>query len=309
MIRRAIAVATLAAIMAQPVFAQEPSLADMRAELSGLRNDLQSLRSELNAAGASGFEAAGGDTAIDRMNEMETRLNQLTDKAEQMQNRIRRVVEDGTRRIGDIEFRLCEMDETCDLGALTTPELGSLASGGVELPDVSPVAPSNRPDGPGKSTAASAAEQSDFDAALEALDQGDFVRAADMFEAVAENHAGGPLTAEALYLRGAALKNAGENKAAATAWLEGFTADPNGARAAESLLGIAGIIESDGDPVAACLYLAEIPARFPGGDTAVEAESRMMRLDCASAIGGMEDGAGLDTGLDPEAAADLADQQ
>lgn len=308
MIRRAIAVATLAAMMAQPVLAQEPSLADMRAELSGLRSELQSLRTELNAAGAAGFEAAGGDSAIDRMNAMEERLNQLTDKTEQMQNRIRRVVEDGTRRIGDIEFRLCEMDETCDLGALTTPELGSLASGGVQVPEVTPVAPQGKGRRPGKSTAASAAEQSDFDAALEALDQGDFIRAADMFEAVAENHAGGPLTAEALYLRGAALENAGEQKAAATAWLEGFTADPNGSRAAESLLGIARIIETDGDPVAACLYLAEIPARFPGSDTAAEAETRMADLDCASAISGNDDTLPPPV-TDPEAAADLAIQQ
>lgn len=309
MIRRAIAVAALAAMVAQPLFAQEPSLADMRTELSGLRSELQSLRTELNAAGAAGFDAAGGDTAIDRMNAMEERLNQLTDKTEQMQNRIRRVVEDGTRRIEDIEFRLCEMDETCDLGALTTPELGSLASGGVQVPEVAPTVPEGKGRRPGKSTAASAAEQSDFDAALEALDHGDFIRAADMFEAVAENHAGGPLTAEALYLRGAALENAGEQKAAATAWLEGFTADPNGTRAAESLLGIARIIEADGDPVAACLYLAEIPARFPGSNATAEAETRMANLDCASAISGGSDETSIPPAINSEAAADLAIQQ
>lgn len=306
MIRYAAGLLLAAVMLAMPAGAAEPNLADLKAELSALRGDLQSLRGELVASGAEGFQAAGGDSAIDRMDAMESQLTRLTDRIEQLQNRINRIVEDGTRRIGDIEFRLCEMDESCDLGALTTPEIGGLAGGGG-LPQLAPGAPS-APAGEPRDSATTAAEQADFDRAVEALNNGDFGRAADLFGAVAEQHAGGPLTAEALYLRGAALDSAGDARGAASAWLEGFAAAPDGPRAGESLLGIARVIAAQGDATAACLYLAEVPARFPGSDPAAEAERRMTVLDCAGADLGLAGPGDADFGdLDPEAAADMAE--
>lgn len=295
MIVRAIAAAALAVTVALPALAEGPTLADLRAELTQVRGQLQSLRTELVASGAAGFQAAGGDTAIDRMNTMEQRLARLTDRTEQLQNRIDRIVADSSRRIADIEFRLCEMDETCDLSALTMPD--SVRAAG------SPAPPLASPQG-GKP--ASVNEQADFNAAQQVMASGDFRRAADMFGAVAQTHAGGALTAEALFLRGAALDSADDSRGAAAAWLEGFSADPDGPRAAESLLGIARVVENDGDATASCLYLAEIPARFPGSPFAAEAETRMSRLACGSNDLGALPPADA---ADPEAEADLAEQQ
>ena len=270
MIKRA---AALAILMALPAFAQEPNLTDLRSQLDGLRAEFQSLRAELVASGSAGYQAAGGDAAIDRMNAIEQQLARVTDQTEQMQNRVNRIVQDGNRRLADLEFRLCQMDETCNLGALTTQDLdGSV--GNALAPAIPPVNPDAK--------ATTAEEQADFDAARALLSAGDFKQAAELFGHVAETHAGGPLTAEALFLRGTALDGAGDDKAAAAAWLEGFAADPDGARAAESLLGVARVIQDNGDPTAACLYLAEIPARFPGTPTATEAETRMSRLLCGS---------------------------
>lgn len=303
--RRAAAAFALAALTALPVasFAQDQAaqdtapttLADMRVQLDGLRAEFQALRAQLVASGAAGYQAAGGDAAIDRMAAIEQRLARLTDRTEQLQNRITRVVAEGTRQMDDLEFRLCEMDETCDLAALTTPDTGYLPSG----TDLSAATP---PGGQGTGKAPTAAEQADFDAARKVLASGDFLRAAEMFGKVAETHAGGPMTAEALYLRGQALSEADETRAAAAAWLEGFAADPDGPRAAESLLGIAGIIQLEGDPTAACLYLAEIPARFPGTPQAAQAETQMSRLLC-----GANDLDAADLAVD-EAATDLAEQ-
>lgn len=297
MIARAIAVTCLALTLALPAAAQGPTLADMRAELSGVRAELQSLRGELVASGAAGFQAAGGDAAIDRMNAMEQRLAQLTDRIEQLQNRVNRVVASSTRRMDDLEFRLCETDPSCDLSALTGP----MAQGNVPA-DLAPALPQAGPGSNAKAT--TAAEQADFDAAQKMLASGDFRRAADLFGQVAENHAGGPLTAEALFLRGAALDGADEPRAAAAAWLEGFAADPDGPRAAESLLGIARVIADQGDSTAACLYLAEIPARFPGSPAAAEAEIRLSRLACGANDLGMNDSA-----YAPASDAELAEQQ
>ncbi|WP_192877732.1 tetratricopeptide repeat protein [Paracoccus sp. SY] len=296
MITRAIAAALLAASLAWPAMAQEPTLADLRADLNDLRAQVQTLRGELVASGAAGFQAAGGDAAIDRMNAMEQRLARLTDRTEQLGNRIDRITADASRRIADLEFRLCEMDEGCDLSALTMQDLGRT---GIPVPNLGPATPQAQQGKP-----AGAGEKADFDAAQQVMASGDFRRAAEMFGAVAESHAGGALTAEALFLRGAALDSAGDTKGAAAAWLEGFAADPDGPRAAESLLGIARVIEAEGDATAACLYLAEIPARFPGSPFAAEAETRLSRLACGANDLGVPPPAS-----DPEAEADLAEHQ
>ncbi len=310
-------------LAALPVAAQDrtQSLADIRTELNQLSADLQSLRAQLVAAGPAGFAAAGGDSAIDRMNAMEAQLAQLTGQTEQLQNRIDRVVRDGTTRIGDIEFRLCEMEEGCDLGSLTTPTLGQ-QNGAAPRPSSDQrgaLAPATDPAATTPSAgAATAAEKADFDRAREVLGQGDFRRAADLFAAVAETHAGGPLTAEALFLRGAALDSAGDLDGAGIAWLESFAANPNGAQAPDALLGLSRAMAAKGGPAEGCFYLQEILARFPDVPQAAEAEKRMAAAGCDSLDGAGLDAAGgtdpamaaeVDPNADPEAAADLLDAQ
>lgn len=296
-----LAIGLLAAL---PAAAQDgPTLADLQADLRALSGDLQSLRGEMMASGQLGYAAAGGDSAIDRMNAMEAQIAALTGQAEQLQNRIRRIVADGTTRLGDMEFRLCEMDPNCDLSTLMNPpELGSTGGSGA-MPAL-PAPASGSGGAAPRPPATTASEQADFDRAREVLGQGDFRRAAELLAAVAETHAGGPLTAQALYLRGVALDRAGDPDGAAGAWLESFAADPEGSGSADSLLGLARIIGEKGDPLAACLYLAEIPVRFGGSDAAAEAERRMTDLDCGGAPLPVPEGV---EGLDPEFGADMAE--
>ena len=75
------------------------TLADLRAELTRLAQDIQGLRAELVASGPEGMRAAGGVTALDRLNSMEAALAQLTGQTEALGKRIDRVVTDGTNRI------------------------------------------------------------------------------------------------------------------------------------------------------------------------------------------------------------------
>jgi tol-pal system protein YbgF len=297
------------ALAAVPAAAQDAqTLADIRAELNQLSADLQGLRGQLVASGPAGFAAAGGDSAIDRMNTMEARLAQLTGQTEQLQNRVDRIVRDGTTRIGDIEFRLCEMEEGCDLGSLTTPTLGEQGGGSAPLPSSNQqgaLAPAKTP----TAGAATAAEKADFDRAREVLGQGDFRRAADLFAAVAKTHAGGPLTAEALFLRGAALDSAGDLQGAGLAWLDSFAANPDGQSAPAALLGLSRAMSAKGGPTEGCYYLQEITSRFPSAPEAAEADKRMTATGCDALIGAASGGVteGAVGGMDPEAAADLAD--
>ncbi|AGT07586.1 tetratricopeptide repeat protein [Paracoccus aminophilus] len=309
--RRLLLAAGLALVAFGAQAQDKQTLADIRSELGQLSSDLQSLRAELAASGQAGYAAAGGESAIDRMNAMEAELQQLTGQTEQLQNRIDRVVKDGTTRIGDIEFRLCEMEDGCDLGTLTTPQLGQ-QHGSANLPPSSQTGMLNggatRPSKPSAS-AATTAEKADFDRARGVLGQGDFRRAADLFAAVAETHAGGPLTAEALFLRGAALDSAGDLHGAGVAWLDSFAADPMSPQAPDALLGLSRAEAGTGDARNGCPFLQEILVRFPDVPQAEEAEKRITALGCdamdTEVIEDADPAANLPSLDDPEAAADF----
>ena len=108
---------TLALALAGPLPAQQTeTLADIRQDLSALYFEMQRLRTELSTTGGTGL-TIGGNT-LDRVNAIEAELQRLTSKTEEIEFRIGRVVEDGTNRIGDLEFRLCELEPGCDISSL-----------------------------------------------------------------------------------------------------------------------------------------------------------------------------------------------
>ncbi len=292
----ALALAGAGAALAQQAAPEAPAvagegtsrtLAELRADLRAVGADLRALRAELAASGADGFRAAGGDSAIDRMNAMEREITRLTGDTERLRHRIDRIVRDGSNRIGDIEFRLCEMEDGCDLGALTTSQLGDLDGGGAALMgsafDAAPSAPASAPASAGGSPGAlTGQEQADLDRARAALEAGDFPRAAELFGDFAATHAGSPAATEALYLQGAALDSAGDPKGATGAWLQAFAAAPAGPRAADALLGLSRVSAVDRPAAEGCVYLDELISRFPGTPQADEAARRSALAGCAS---------------------------
>lgn len=279
------AAAALVAVLPLAALAQDKpkTLADIRAQLTVLAKDIQGLRAELVASGPEGMKAAGGVTALDRLNSMEAALAQLTGQTEAIQNKIDRVVTDGTNRLGDLEFRLCEMQEGCDLGALgDTPPLGQPGAG--TAPDAlstSPAAaPAAKPATPQAGAPLQAGEQAELDRAKEVLGQGDFRKAADLLAAFAQARPQSALISEARWLQGRALAGAGETKAAADAWLDGFSGNPSGPHAADSLLSLGRALAELGSHDAACLSLAEVGTRFPGSGQAKDAEAARASLTC-----------------------------
>lgn len=273
MIRLSVLVLWLGALAA-PAFAQDraQTVADIRGELAALAVELQALRSELVASGPAGMQAAGGVSALDRMNAIEAELVRLTSQTEALQNKVGRIVADGTNRIGDLEFRLCELEEGCDISSLPITE--SLGGGGTAAPAALPQATGTaQPE-------LAMSEKADFDRAKGVLDQGDFRGAADQFAAFAQTYPGGPLTGEAHFLRGEALAQLGETSEAARAYLEAFSGQPDGPRAGDSLLRLGQSLGQLGQAQEACVTLAEVPLRFPGIPAAAEAEATMDNLGC-----------------------------
>ena len=246
------------------------TLADLKQQISVLFTEVQSLRRELSTTGAPNINLQGTG-ALERIDAMEAELRRLTGRTEEIENRIDRVVSDGTNRIGDLRFRLCEIEEGCDFGSLgETPPLGGEA----------PAAPA--PAEPVTDGAQLAiGEQAAFDRAKEALDSGSFRSAAEQFETFTQNYTGGPLTGEAHFLRGQALSQAGDNAGAARAYLESFSGQPEGPRAADALLQLGLKLDELGQRADACATLGEVPGRFPGSDAATQATEAMTHLSCS----------------------------
>ncbi len=274
---RALLIAGVLAFGGLPALAQgnPQTLADIRAELSTLAADFNSLKAELVQSGGVNTGIAGG-SALERMDTMEAALSRLTARAEDIELRLNRVVSDGTNRLGDLEFRLCEVTPGCDIAAVgQTPVLGGTESGGAAAPAA--VAP--EPSGNGGAELAMG-EKADFDRAKGVLGQGDFRTAADLFAAFTQSYPGSPLGQEAHYNRGEALAQMGDTQNASRAYLEAFSGDPNGQFAPDSLLKLGESLGVLGLTPEACVTLAEVGTRYPGSLAATQADVAMQGFAC-----------------------------
>jgi tol-pal system protein YbgF len=254
------------------------TLADIRAEVGALAAEFNALKAELVSTGAATSGAAGGD-ALTRMDTIEAELARLTARTEEVELKLNRVVSDGTNRIGDIEYRLCEVTEGCDpanLGA--TPTLGG-DTGGAAAPVANTGGAAPVTDTTGGAELA-VSEQEDFDRAKEVLGQGDFPGAAALFATYAQSYPGGPLVPEAHFLRGEALSKQGDTASAARAYLDAFSAAPEGPMAADALFRLGEGLGALGQVPEACVTLAEVGTRFPGSMAATQATVAMQGLGC-----------------------------
>lgn len=270
-------------VAASGVYAQDNSqtLADIRTEVQALATQLQALKSELVSGGAAALQAAGGASALDRMNTLEAELTRLTSETEKLQIRVDKVVIDGTNRVGDLEFRLCELEEGCDTGTLpiTTALGGAATTTPTTTATTTPTDPAALPSAAPTAELA-LNEQADFDRAKEALDAGDFQGAADQFTTFAQSYPGGPLTGEAQFLQGDALSQLGDTSGAARAYLGAFSGAPQGPRAPAALLKLGAALGLLGQTQDACVTLGEVPVRFPTSTEATEAQSTMQKIGC-----------------------------
>jgi len=252
--------------------ADPQTLADIRGEIGSLSQQIEGLRSELSASGQLSAGVAG-NTPLERLNAIETELQRLTSKTEELEFRINRITTDGTNRLGDLEFRVCELEAGCDVSLLgDTPALGGVDNATV-VPTPAPPPVENGPE-------LAVSEQADFERAEGALASSDFRGAADLFAAFVAAYPGSPLTARAHLGRGSAFDQLDDPSNAARAYLDSFSSEPDGAIAADALLGLGRNLGRLGQVPDACVTLGEIGTRFPASPLVTEAQAEMRTLGC-----------------------------
>ncbi|MGR3540748.1 MAG: tetratricopeptide repeat protein [Hasllibacter sp.] len=257
-------------LLAAPALAQDRSatLADIRQQLVLLNGEVQGLRRELSTTGGPALNLPA--SALERIDAIEAELQRLTSATEALTGRVDRVVSDGTRRIGDLEFRLVELEG----GDIST--LGETSTlGGGELPAAATPA---TPVTGGAQLALG--EQADFDAAQAAFDGGDYASAATLFATFADSYPGGPLTGTAKFREGEALERSGDLPGAARAYLAAFSGDPNGASAGDALFRLGLALRDLGQTQEACVTLAETQGRFAGTGAASQAGEAARAMAC-----------------------------
>ncbi|MEM1302128.1 MAG: tetratricopeptide repeat protein, partial [Pseudomonadota bacterium] len=123
-------------------------------------------------------------------------------------------------------------------------------------------------------------ETDDFNRAKAALDGGQFAQAADQFGTFVDTYPSGPMTLTAMIHKGEAHEGLGEMRAAARAYLDAFSADPVGPSAPRALLKVGTSLGAIGATQEACVTLAEVGIRFPGGEAETQANSARTTLGC-----------------------------
>ncbi|MEM6622061.1 MAG: tol-pal system protein YbgF [Pseudomonadota bacterium] len=246
---------------------------DLRYRLDILDAELADIRARLGVAGATGAgttqraPVAGGDLSA-----IEGELRRLTAEVERMQAQIARIQEDATRRFGDIEFRLTEL-EGGDLSQLgQTPQVGGLAPG---------IAPA----GSGASVqvaATSVSEQGDFDRAVNDVQQGRFDQAEDGLIRFLGSYPNSPLTGDAFYWLGESRFVRGAFAEAAKAYLDGYQTMPQGPRAPHNLFKLGVALGRLGQLNEACTTLRQVRAQFPSAPDGLvgQADAEADRLTC-----------------------------
>lgn len=249
--------------------AQDQTLADIRQELSVVYVEIQKLKRELSTTGGVNGGQNNG-SLLDRIDTLEAQLKSVTAFSEEIELRLERVVSDGTNRIGDLEFRICELEPKCDIGTLT---MGSTLGGDTSAVNAAPAPESN--------VQLAVGEEADFAAAKAALDAGNFTDAVGMFDAFTTNYPGSRLSQEAHFLRGTSFESLSETSSAARAYLASFSGNPNGTFAPQALLKLGVSLGILGQTNEACLMLGEVETRFPTSDVVSAAKTSMNDLGCS----------------------------
>jgi tol-pal system protein YbgF len=240
---------------------------DLQYRLSVIDAELSDIRARLGGAPSAGGGATGaGSDVMLRLSRLEAEIRKLTGKIEQMEFAQRGVAEDATRRFGDIEFRLTEL-EGGDISAVAPVPL--LGGGGARSAAAA---------GP----AVSISERGDLNRAIKDVKKGRFDLGEDRLRGFLTTYPGSPLQGEALYWLGESQFVRGAFQNAARSYLSGYNTDRGSAVAPKNLYRLGVTLGRLGQLNEACLTLSEVRNQFPTGpaDILNAADAESSALNC-----------------------------
>ena len=244
------------------------TLADIRQELSILYVEFQQLKRELSTTSGPAVTLTGS-TVLDRINAIETEMQRLIAQAEQLHFRIERIVKDGTNRIGDLEFRLVELEggDISQLGETTT-------LGDILVSDIS------EPNKTGETMQLAVGEQADYDAAIAAIEAKDYPKAIQLLDDFNQTYPGSPLAAEVSFRQGNLFNEMNDTRSAAKSFLESYELSSDGPFAADAVLALGIALGELGNVQEACIMLGELPTSFPLSAASASAQEQKEILGC-----------------------------
>ncbi len=233
------------------------TFADIRQDLSKLRGDMRALNAEMQTT-RTAWQLPDG-AIIDRVTQIEAKLQSLTQSLEQLEFRISQLAASSEQRLAALDARLCALDPSCDGASIASPSENAPLASGIVL---------------------TVTEQREFDAAKAVLDGGDPASAVEVFTDFTESYPGGPLTQQAFYLMGEAHADLEAHRDAARAYLSSYSTDPQSVLAADALFKLSLSFNQLGRTKEACVTLAEVEFRFPSSAAAAAALAAMADLGC-----------------------------
>ncbi len=246
--------------------AQADTVAQLRSELANLSAAVADLARELSS-GEAAVQPGFDGSLIDRVERIREELARLTARTEELEFRIRRAIDEASNRLGDLEFRLIEL-EGGDVSNIASPRpLGGdrASQGGVGSSEAPQLAVS---EGMAFDEARALAEAQDHDAAAQALQQ------------FLDTYPGSPLTAEASLLLGEMHRARGAEPEAARAYLNLYLSAPDGPDAAPALLALGNSLGRLEQTAEACVMFDELRDRFASSPEAQEAQEARARMNC-----------------------------
>jgi len=241
--------------LALPV--QGETFADIRQDLSKLRGDLRALNAEMQTTRTAWALPDG--QIIDRVSQIEAKLQSLTQSMEQLEFRIGQMGKSHAAKLDALDARLCALDPSCEGQGPVSDTPSEVVQSGVVM---------------------TVTEQREFDQAKAMLDGGDPASAVVMFQDFTQAYPGGPITQQAFYLMGQAHVELEAHKDAARAFLNAYSGDPKSVLAADALFKLSLSFNMLGQTREACVTLAEVEFRFPSSAAATAALTAMAELGC-----------------------------
>lgn len=246
--------------IAAPASAQQwkgsSSKEDLLYRLQILDAEIADIRARLGGAAGGGTTrpiTGGGNGA------MEAELRRLTAQVERVEQAQRALRADLQRRLGDIEFRLNELEGVPNDGSGEIKLDGDVGRGGDRVA-AAPVG---------------AAERGDLDRAIRDIEKGRFDQGEDRLRRFINSFKGSPLVGEAYYWLGESLFVRGIHADAAQSYLTGYRASPKGSHAPHNLYRLGVTLGRVGEISAACSTLREVRTQFPNApDGLVEKADR-----------------------------------